>query len=170
MKLRSAFFVLVLLLLTATVCAAQSPMGFSPEEFYKDFKKVNNQVVEGPECSFVTGVEGKGAFINVSESIFFLMIYEGNDVIKAYLLLNAETDDEKSWNDAYGLLYSAVITLAYESGASLDTFDFDELQSLIFDLFIYNKSPVEYWGYLFESSSKEEGNYSTISMRITKAQ
>ena len=154
MKLRSAFFAFVLLLLTVTVCAAQSSMGFSPYEFYEDFSLINS-ILEGPECSYIPIDEENGDVIDVSDSINFNLIYSGDDLTDIYLFFNIATDDEDSWNTVVKMICVTFYTLAYKAEGHFDTIDFEEISDIIHNL-ATTAVPTDYNGYHFEFGIEEK--------------
>ena len=165
MKLKSALFVLVLLLLTATVCAAQSPMGFSPEVFYQDFVEIN-AVLEGPVCSYEEGSDGEdGDYIVISDDIFLNLLYSGSETTEIYYVFTVASDDDETLGDAFTLIYSTFITAAYESGADLGTLDFEELDDVIDGLIDGNTA--DYCGYHFEFRSQNADDTVTGVLWVT---
>ncbi len=153
MKLKSAFFAVVLLLLTVTVCAAQSPMGFSPFEFYDAFVPLND-ALEGPECFYVKGNEEDGDFIGITDDIFFNLAYSANEVNGIHLVFNVAKDDQKTWEEIGSLIGETFVTMALISGRQLKDIDMGGLSYLISDM-VLNAAPQEYCGYHFEYSVKD---------------
>lgn len=174
MKLRSAFFVVVLLLLTVTVCAAQSPMGFSPAEFYAVFDQVNS-VLEGPECTYIRGDEEEGAFMLFSESLGINMMYSGNNVNALYLYYNYQSTDSEASNAGFTVFVSTLITLwsfgQIDSGVDINTVDynaaFDEVMNVGL-LILTSEGPSNYWGYRLEMNNQEENGYTEGLLKVTK--
>ena len=110
MKSRSAIFVFVLLLLTVTVCAAQSPMGFSPTEFYTLFDMVND-AFEGPDCIYMKGDEEEGAFIINSDTLGLNMMYSDDQVTELYFYYKYLDGDEDASNDSIAVAVSTLTSL-----------------------------------------------------------
>lgn len=175
MKLRPIIFVVVSLMLTVTVCAAQSPMGFSPTTFYELFDEMNS-VTNGPECVYMKGDEEQGAFILSSESLGINMMYSGNKVTDLYLYYYYLSADEESSEAALDMFISTLITLwtfyQYESLEDISTIDGSNMASEVMGIYLllqYNKEPLDYWGYHFEMNTQEENGYTEGLLRVTKA-
>ena len=167
MKLKSAFFVFVLLLLTATVCFAQSPMGFSPDDFYQTFKEIN-AAANGPESTYSHGDEDNGAYIVVTDDIVINLLYSKNEVTKVYLLSHITSDNQGEIGTDIGWVSGAIIiSLAYESGLNIDNIDFDEYTNLLVDL-IGNAASKDYCGYHFEWKYQEVEDYVLGVLWVTK--
>ena len=167
MKSRSALFVLVLLLLTVSVCAAQSPMGFSPDEFYQNFKEINS-AAGGPESTYAQGDEENGAYIVVTDDIVINLLYTKNEVTEIYLLSHITSDNqEKIGTDIGWVGGTIIITLAYESGLNIEDIDFDEYTYLLVDLF-GNATSKDYCGYHFEWAYQEVEDYVLGVLWVTK--
>ena len=167
MKLKSAFFVFVLLLLTVTVCFAQSPMGFSPEKFYQDFVEIN-AAANGPESTYTQGDEENGAYIVVTDDIVINLLYSKNEVTEIYLLSHITSDNQGKIGTDIGWVSGAIIiTLAYESGLNIDNIDFDEYTNLLVDL-IGNATSKDYCGYHFEWAYQEVEDYVLGVLWVTK--
>ncbi len=169
MKLKSAFFAVVLLLLTVTVCAAQSPMGFSPEEFYEAFDRVNT-FFEGPECSYVDG-----AYIFNSSSLGIIMEYSGKQVTEIDLYYKYLSDDEEALYAAFRMAYSTVATLwvvsKVKSVSDLTLQDFVDMVDRIEGAYlriVLSSEPVSYWGFRFEKISQEKDGYEEGLLIVTK--
>ena len=165
MKSRSAFFVLVLLLLTVTVCAAQSPMGFSPDDFYLDFA-VANMYLGGPKYSFDIGNENDGAMISDGDSSYIYMSYSNNNVTELSLLSMFDSDDDEATSRAINLLAATLISLAYIAGEDADAFTTEQIRTIISSLVL--ETEAEYWGYQFTMGILEEDNFALIAMTVTK--
>ena len=174
MKLKSAFFAVVLLLLTVTVCAAQSPMGFSPTEFYEAFDLVNT-ALGGPECYYQKGNEEDGAYIINSSSLGIRMDYSGKQVTQIVLIYKYLSGDEEAWDDVFDMTYSTLATLwvvsKIESGIELtaqDATDMLDETKAAYLLIELSSEPVSYWGYRFETISQEEDGYKEGLLIVTK--
>ncbi len=153
MKLKSAFFAVVLLLLTVTVCAAQSPMGFSPTEFYDAFVLVND-AYEGPEYYYQERNEEDGDLIVITDHIIFNLAYSANEVNGIYLLFYVAKDDQKTMEEIGNLVEETFVTMALVSGRQPKDIDTDELVYLVSDI-LSNAAPQEYCGYHFEFRVKD---------------
>ncbi len=178
MKLKSAFFAVVLLLLTVTVCVAQSPMGVSPTEFYEAFDIVNTYL-EGPECYYQIGNEEDGAYILTSITSGLLginMEYSGKQVTKISLAYKYLSGDEEAWDAVFDMTYSTLATLwavrKYESGIDLTTLNIidlvDETGNAYFRIEL-SSEPVSFWGFRFEKISQEEDGYKEGLLIVTKS-
>jgi hypothetical protein len=165
MKLKSVLFAFVLLLLTAAVCAAQSPMGFSPDEFYQNFQK-EYAILEGPECSYVKLDEEAGAFIIVNDELFVNLSCKENELTEIYIVFPI-VDDADIWADNRAVIYSTIIGLAWELGISLDSDDLKETSEMVVDL-IWHGASKEYYGFHLESGPLGD-DYATGFIRITKS-
>ncbi len=175
MKLKSAFFAVVLLLLTVTVCAAQSPMGFSPEEFYKEFDIVN-KALEGPECSYVKGNEEDKAYIFNSNSLCIIMEYSGKQVTEIDLYYKYLSDDEEAMDAVFDMTYSTLATLwvvsKIKSGIDPTTLNGTDLVDETGNAFFRVKlssEPVSFWGFRFETISQKEDGYEEGLLIVTKS-
>ncbi len=153
MKLKSAFIAVVLLLLTVTVCAAQSPMGFSPFEFFDAFGLVND-ALGGPECFYLKGDKDSGDFIVITDDIFFNLAYSANEVSEIRLVFDVAKDDQRTWMEIGNLISETFVTMAFISGRQPKDIDMDGLSYLISDM-VLNAAPQEYCGYHFEYSVKD---------------
>ena len=167
MKLRSAFLVFVLLLLTATICAAQSPMGFSPDDFYQTFLDFKTSV-DGPECSYVKLDEEAGAYIIVNGKSFVILNYKDNELTEVYTVFPIDDDSDETWEDNRAVIYSTLLTLIVESGAPLDLDVVDEVSDMVIDLVAYETSK-EYCGFCFEYESKEQDDFTAGIIRAVKS-
>lgn len=178
MKSRSAIFVFVLLLLTVTVCSAQSPMGFSPAAFYEAFN-VLNTAIEGPKCVYSKGSQEGEAYIISSESLGILMEYSDNRVTEMLLYFNYLSDDEEASGDAGAMTFSTLATFwgisKIESGVDLENVDtefaedaFSEVMAAYILLLVSSK-PQDYWGYRFAMNTQEENGYKEGVLYVTKA-
>ncbi len=176
MKLKSAFFAVVLLLLTVTVCAAQSPMGFSPTEFYEAFNTVITYF-EGPECYYQKGNEEDGAYILSVDSglLGIRMEYSGKQVTKINLAYKYLSGDEEAWDDVYDMTFSTLATLLlvqkYESGIDPNTQSNTDLIDETVDAYLRierSSEPVSFWGFRFEKISQKEDGYKKGLLIVTK--
>ena len=175
MKLKSAFLALVLLLLTVTVCAAQSSMGFSPTMFYEVFDQLNS-ITEGPECIYARGNEEEGAFILNSETIGINMMYSGEKVTDLYYFYSYLSTDQEASDAAFGMLFSTIHTLlAFAQHENREVFkNFDSNQwvdevSALYVLLLTNDGPQDYWGYHFQMEKREENGHREGIMWVTKS-
>ncbi len=177
MKLKSAFFAVVLLLLTVTVCAAQSPMGFSPTEFYDAFVLIND-AVEGPECSYLKGNEEDGAYILTSITSGTLginMEYSGKQITEISLVYQYLSGDEEAWDAVFDMTFSTLATLGAASKIKsvsdltlqdvVDMLDEIKAAYLLID---QSSEPVSYWGFRFEKFSQEKDGYEEGLLSVTK--
>ena len=167
MKLRSAIFVVVLLLLTATVCAAQSPMGFSPDEFYQTFLDFKTSV-DGPDCNYVKLYEETGNLIIADDELFVILNHKNNELTEVYTVFPIDDDSDDTWEDNRAVIYSTLLTLIVESGAPLDLEVVDEVSDLVIDLVAYETSK-EYCGFCFEYESKEQDDFTAGIIRVVKS-
>ncbi len=174
MKLKSAFFAVVLLLLTVTVCAAQSPMGFSPEEFYDAFVLVND-AAESPECYYKKENDGAYILFTNSSSVGVLMEYSGKQVTKINLVYKYLSGDEEAWDDVFDMTYSTLATLGaaskIKSVSDLTLQDVVDVLDEIKDAYLLieqSSEPVSYWGFRFKKISREEDGYEEGLLIVTK--
>ena len=167
MKSRSAIFVVVLLLLTVSICAAQSPMGFSPDEFYQTFLDFKTSV-DGPDCSYVKLDEEAGAYIIVNGKSFVILNYKDNELTEVYTVFPIDDDSDETWEDNRAVIYSTLLTLIVESGAPLDLDVVDEVSDMVIDLVAYETSK-EYSGFCFEYESKEQDDFTAGIIRAVKS-
>ncbi len=178
MKSRFALFVLVLLLLTATVCAAQSPMYFSPTTFYEAFNTLNT-ALEGPKCVYSKGSQEGEAYVVSSDSLGILMEYSDDRVTELYLYFNYLSDDEDASNDTVGMTFATLATFWFasqiQSGVDIRNMDTEELEDMVSEvMYVYlllsmSSEPQDYWGYRFAMSTREENGYKEGVLYITKA-
>ena len=173
MKSRSAIFVFVLLLLTVTVCSAQSPMGFSPTEFYTLFDMVND-AFEGPDCIYMKGDEEEGAFIINSDTLGLNMMYSDDQVTELYFYYKYLDGDEDASNDTIAVAVSTLTSLWAVSqlkvGVDFDTIDGTDAFSEILAAYVLisiSEEPSSYWGYRFEMITREEDGYKEGLMYVT---
>ena len=165
MKLKSAFFVFVLLLLTVTVCSAQSPMGFSPNEFYGSFYAVN-LMFDGPELSYDIGDEENGAMISDEDSNIILMSYSDNNVTELSAITVFEGVSEEALEGPLMRIATLFISLAYLSGEDVDDLDIEELSVIISS--VMSETEQEYWGYKFSAKLFEVNNVVVVAISVTK--
>ena len=166
MKLRSAIFVVVLLLLTATVCAAQSPMGFSPDEFCWSFYVFNNLMYDGPEYKYKIGDEETGAVMTDEESSIIHMAYSNDQVTTLTLYTIVESGNDDSYTDSALLLSSTIYALAHFAGEDITKISADEVEDIINS---FGAGTVqEYWGYKFDPDVVIENNSMGITILVTK--
>ena len=166
MKLRSAIFVFVLLLLTATVCAAQSPMGFSPDEFCWSFYVFNNLMYDGPEYKYKIGDEETGAVMTDEESSIIHMAYSNDQVTTLTLYSIVESGNDDSYTDSALLLSSTIYALAHFAGEDITKISADEVEDIINS---FGAGTVqEYWGYKFDTDAVKENNIMELTIVITK--
>ena len=172
MKLKSTIFVLVLLLLTATVCAAQTPMGFSPDEFYELFTEINSGS-DGPEYVYIKG--DKEAFILSQEPTGIHMMYSGNQVTDLYYYYNHLDADEEASNVSDSLLSVTLMTFwaINQDDFSMDTLTEDQAYELLGIGFILrlmkDKEPQDLFGYLVEIDRRIEDEYKAGVIRVSKS-
>ena len=168
MKLKSAFFVFVLLLLTVTVCSAQSPMGFSPDSFYQTFQQVYESF-DGPACSYYKGDEETGAHLIFSDELFVNLGYKENEINEVYIVFPFGDDvDDETRNNCTSVMVSTVFSLFLQSGMSPDDIDIDESSAMLVDL-LSNGTPQEFFGFYFESGFVGGDDSGTGLIHITKS-
>lgn len=178
MKSRSAIFVFVLLLLTVTVCAAQSPMGFSPTNFYEAFELLNS-AIDGPTCVYSKGGQEGEAYVVSNDSLGILMEYSDDQVTELYLYFNYLSDDEDASNDAVGMTLATLATFwglsKIQSGVNIGNYDAEEAEDafseimLVYIFLSVSSEEQDYWGYRFAMSTREENGYKEGVMYVTKA-
>ena len=169
MKLKSAFFVFVLLLLTVTVCAAQTPMGFSPDSFYQTFQQVYESF-DGPACSYYKGDEETGASLIFSDELFVNIGYKENEINEVYIVFPFGDDvDDKTWGNCTPVIVSTTLSLFIESGMSPDDIDVDGCSAMLVDL-LSNGTPQEYSGFYFEFDFVAEDDSGAGLIRVTKSE
>ena len=182
MKLKSVFFVFVLLLLTVSVCAAQSPMGFSPDEFYTMFDSMNDSFVsvidgfEVPDYIYYKGNEEEGAYIINSGTLGIYMLYSEDQVTELYLYYNYLSDDKEASDATFNMSLLTFATFwavnQYKAGVDFDALDMTEEIKEIASNYIqilFTEKPSNYWGYCFEPKSVEENGYKEGVLYVTKA-
>ena len=145
MKLKSAFFVFVLLLLTATVCFAQSPMGFSPEEFYEEYSSINS-ALKGPECTYEAGDEENGARIVIRDDIYYKLYYTDDNVTSIELYVIIGSGDEDFGTKYVDTMWSMMATLAVGFGNVSTDMDGSSVSDSI-DKLMENGSLENFCGY-----------------------
>ena len=172
MKLRSAIFVVVLLLLTVTVCAAQSPMGFSPESFYNQFMLYVVLVerpatpADLPETSFDPGDEENGALMTVNDLDFISLTYSGDEVTEINQTFNLADNDKgarSAWVDVL-LIFLTLETMSDERSSGI--IDSDGLKEQVYTL--SEEGETEYCGYHFKLTIEGEGDAAAAVIQITK--
>ena len=166
MKSRSAIFVFVLLLLTVTVCAAQSPMGFSPEEFYEEYSTVNT-ALQGPEVTYEAGDEENGARIVVRDDIYFKLLYTDNNVTNIDLYVIIGSSDEDFGTKYVDTMWSMMATLAVGFGNFSTDMDGDALSEAIDEL-MDNGKLEDYCGYSINTEYGSVDNSVAAVYKITK--
>ena len=166
MKLKSVLFVLVLLLLTATVCAAQSPMGFSPDAFYEIFSDFN-AILEGPDSVYDRYNEELGDLITIDGyNILILLNYKDNDVNIVNLYISASDDESVSAGSS--VFWATFYTLVCLSGTDFDTIDNAEVTSLFQDL-LTKGTEFDYCGYYFDTTIEETEDGVAWLIWVTKS-
>ena len=166
MKLKSAFFVFVLLLLTVTVCAAQSPMGFSPDAFYQIFSGFN-AVLEGPDSVYDHYDEENGDLITFNcDYLMILLNYKDNDVNTLDLFISASDDESVSAGSS--VFWSTFYTLMCFSGTDFDAIDDEKVTSMFQDL-LTKGMPFDYLDYHFATAIEETEDGVAWLIRVTKS-
>ena len=178
MKLRSVLFTVVLLLLTVTVCAAKSSMGFSPTEFYEAFDLLNT-AFGGPECIYTKGSEEGEAYILNSDTLGIYMECSGSKVTELYFYYKYLSGDEDASAEASKMLFATLATFwgisKAQSGADGDDIDLEdatnEIGAAYFLLLMSSVSsePQDYWGYSFYWNTKEANGYEEGVIHVEKA-
>ena len=166
MKSRSAIFVVVLLLLTVTVCFAQSPMGFSPEEFYEEYSTINT-ALQGPEVTYEAGDEENGARIVIRDDIYYKLLYTDNNVtnIDLYVIIGSSDDD---FGTKYvDTMWSMMATLAVGFGNVSTDMDGDTVSDSINKL-MENGSLENFCGYSINMDGTSIDNSVAAVYKITK--
>ncbi len=165
MKLRSAIFVVVLLLLTVTVCAAQSPMGFSPDAFYQIFSNFNT-FLEGPDSVYDHYDEETGDLITFEcDYLMILLNYKDNDVNTLDLFMSASDDESVSAGSS--VFWSTFYTLMCFYGTDFEAIDHEEVTSMFQDLLIKG-IPFDYCGYHFAIAIEATEDGVAWLIRVTK--
>ena len=175
MKSRFAFFVFVLLLLTVTVCAAQSPMGFSPDEFYRDFLELNT-AFKGPKFDFQKGNEEEGARITSGDTLGIYMEYSDDQVTELYTYYNYLSDDDETAQAAFSMNYAtlAILWNITEYGSDMSVYRladadvYTDIAKVYFWLTI-SAEPLDCWDYRFQMDTWEEDGYDQGVLYITRA-
>ena len=166
MKSRSAIFVVVLLLLTVTVCFAQSPMGFSPEEFYEEYSTINT-ALQGPEVTYEAGDEENGARIVVRDDIYYKLYYTDNNVTNIDLYVIIGSSDEDFGTKYVDTMWSMMATLAVGFGNFSTDMDGDALSESINEL-MDNGKLEDYCGYSINTEYGSVDNSVAAVYKITK--
>ena len=166
MKSRSAIFVVVLLLLTVTVCFAQSPMGFSPEEFYEEYSTINT-ALQGPEVTYEAGDEENGARIVIRDDIYYKLLYTDNNVTNIDLYVIIGSSDEDFGTKYVDTMWSMMATLAVGFGNFSTDMDGDALSESINEL-MDNGKLEDYCGYSINTEYGSVDNSVAAVYKITK--
>ena len=166
MKSRSAIFVVVLLLLTVTVCFAQSPMGFSPEEFYEEYSTINT-ALQGPEVTYEAGDEENGARIVVRDDIYFKLLYTDNNVTNIDLYVIIGSSDEDFGTKYVDTMWSMMATLAVGFGNVSTDMDGDTVSDSINKL-MENGSLENFCGYSINMDGTSIDGSVAAVYKITK--
>ncbi len=166
MKSRSAIFVVVLLLLTVTVCAAQSPMGFSPEEFYEEYSTINT-ALQGPEVTYEAGDEENGARIVIRDDIYFKLLYTDNNVTNIDLYVIIGSSDEDFGTKYVDTMWSMMATLAVGFGNISTDMDGDTVSDSINKL-MENGSLENFCGYSINMDGTSIDGSVAAVYKITK--
>ena len=166
MKSRSAIFVVVLLLLTVTVCFAQSPMGFSPEEFYEEYSTINT-ALQGPEVTYEAGDEENGARIVIRDDIYFKLLYTDNNVTNIDLYVIIGSSDEDFGTKYVDTMWSMMATLAVGFGNVSTDMDGDTVSDSINKL-MENGSLENFCGYSINMDGTSIDGSVAAVYKITK--
>ena len=166
MKSRSAIFVVVLLLLTVTVCFAQSPMGFSPEEFYEEYSTINT-ALQGPEVTYEAGDEENGARIVIRDDIYYKLLYTDNNVTNIDLYVIIGSSDEDFGTKYVDTMWSMMATLAVGFGNVSTDMDGDTVSDSINKL-MENGSLENFCGYSINMDGTSIDNSVAAVYKITK--
>ena len=166
MKSRSAIFVVVLLLLTVTVCFAQSPMGFSPEEFYEEYSTINT-ALQGPEVTYEAGDEENGARIVIRDDIYFKLLYTDNNVTNIDLYVIIGSSDEDFGTKYVDTMWSMMATLAVGFGNISTDMDGDTVSDSINKL-MENGSLENFCGYSINMDGTSIDGSVAAVYKITK--
>ena len=166
MKLRSVLFTVVLLLLAATVCAAQSPMGFSPSEFFRDFVGVSTIVYDEPHCCYTSTDDDTGALITVGDYAYIYLTYSGDKVTEVDHAFIYTNKDQASTENAVYSVFTTFLTLAHITGAYDEAEDTDSFKAIFSELLEIGE--LDFLGYHMTAAAQVDGDSVTGLIRITK--
>ena len=166
MKLRSVLFTVVLLLLAATVCAAQSPMGFSSSEFFRDYVGVSTIMFDEPRCCYSPTDDNTGALITVGEHAYIYLSYSGDNVTEVDHAFVYSNNNDTSMEDAIYSVFTTFAVLGHISGEDDKYNDIEVLKNQFTELM--NQLELDIYGYHMELAGNEEDGTVTGLIMITK--
>ena len=166
MKLRSVLFTVVLLLLAVTVCAAQSPMGFSAPEFFRDYVGVSTIMFDEPHCCYTSTDDDTGALITVGDYAYIYLTYSGEKVTEVDHAFVYDNNDNASMEDAIYSVFTTFAVLGHISGTNDDYNDIEVLKNQFTELM--NQLELDIYGYHMELAGQQDGDSITGLIRITK--
>ena len=167
MKLRSAFFVFVLLLLTVSICAAQAPFGISPTEFCSKYALIYSLYDSGASCDIDAGDEENGARVGISDDIYLKVYYADNDVNHVDVYVITGTDDPDIETKFSSAMMSTFSMLSWGMGNYTADWDTETVSGYLSDLMSDNSS-VDFCGFTIKMDDEDVDGAAAAVYRITK--